>query len=130
VLAERASEHFELNQPSPYMLLVAQARDGRAKLPATTHVDGSARVQTVDRDTNPLFYDLISAFDRLTGTPVVINTSFNVRGEPIVCTPEDALRCFLTTGMDTLVMDRFVLRKAAQPEASRGDELPPAFALD
>ncbi len=130
VLADRATEHFELNQPSPYMLLVAQARNGREKLPATTHVDGSARVQTVDRDTNPLFHDLIEAFDRLTGMPVLINTSFNVRGEPIVCAPEEALRCFLTTGMDTLVMDRFVLRKGAQPHASLGDTLPPAFELD
>ena len=130
VLAERATEHFDLNQASPYMLLVAQAKNGREQLPATTHVDGSARIQTVDRETNPLFYDLIRAFDRLTGTPVLINTSFNVRGEPIVCTPEDGLRCFLTTGMDVLVMDRFILRKAQQPNATLGDQLPPAFALD
>ncbi|MBI3767355.1 MAG: carbamoyltransferase [Deltaproteobacteria bacterium] len=130
VLEERAAEYFELDRPSPYMLLVAQAKDGRKRLPATTHVDGSARIQTVDAETNPLFYDLIRAFDRLTGTAVLINTSFNVRGEPIVCTPEDALRCFLTTGMDTLVIDRFVLRKAQQPQAGTVDQLPPAFALD
>ena len=82
----------------------------------------------MDRQTNPLFYDLIQAFDRLTGTPVLINTSFNVRGEPIVCTPEDALRCFLTTGMDVLVMDSSCWEPSS--EASLGDRLPPAFALD
>ncbi|HEY2389508.1 MAG TPA: carbamoyltransferase [Candidatus Binatia bacterium] len=130
VLVERVSEYFDLDRPSPYMLLVAQAKNGRERLPATTHVDGSARVQTVDADTNPLFYDLIRSFERLTGTAVLINTSFNVRGEPIVCTPEDALRCFMTTGMDTLVMDRFVLRKAQQPQTGAVDQLPPAFALD
>jgi carbamoyltransferase len=130
VLADRASECFELDRESPYMLLVAQARDGRTKLPATTHVDGSARIQTVDAETNPLFYDLLREFDRLTGTPVVINTSFNVRGEPIVCTPADALRCFLTTGMDVLVMDRFILWKRDQLNASAADTLPEAFALD
>ena len=91
VLAERAGEYFELDRESPFMMLVAQTRDGRAKLPATTHVDGSARVQTVDRETNPLFHDLLRAFGAATGTPVLINTSFNVRGEPIVCTPADAL---------------------------------------
>ncbi len=130
VLAERASDYFELDRPSPYMLLVAQAKNGRERLPATTHVDGSARVQTVDAETNPLFYELIRSFERLTGTAVLINTSFNVRGEPIVCTPEDALRCFMTTGMDTLVIDRFVLRKAQQPHRGAQDQLPPAFALD
>ena len=130
VLAERAKEFFELEHESPYMLLVAPAHDGRERLPATTHVDGSARIQTVDAESNPLFYDLIRAFDRLTGTPVVINTSFNVRGEPIVCTPADALRCFLETGMDVLVMDRFVLRKEGQPGAATAGALPQAFALD
>jgi carbamoyltransferase len=112
------------------MLLVARARDGETKLPATTHVDGSARLQTVDRETNALFHELLCAFDRLTGTPVLINTSFNVRGEPIVCTPEDALACFLSTGMDRLVIDRFVLRKQAQPGAAGATQLPPAFAPD
>ena len=130
VRAERANEFFELVHESPFMGLVAQARDGQRLLPATTHVDGSARVQTVDAETNPLFSQLLLAFERLTGTPVLINTSFNVRGEPIVCTPEDGLRCFLTTGMDVLVIDRFLLRKAQQPEATLGDQLPPAFALD
>ncbi len=130
VLAERAAEYFELDRESPFMLLVAQARDGATRLPATTHVDGSARLQTVDRETNRLFHELLSAFDRLTGTPVLINTSFNVRGEPIVCTPADALACFNATGMDRLVIDRFVLRKQAQPGAAAATELPPAFAHD
>ncbi len=130
VLAERAGEFFELERESPFMLLVAQARDGRSRLPATTHVDGSARVQTVDRETNPLFHDLLRAFGDATGTPVLINTSMNVRGEPIVCTPADALACFRTTGMDRLVIDRFVLRKAEQPLLESAGELPPAFAED
>jgi carbamoyltransferase len=129
VLAGRASEYFLLDRESPYMLLVAQTRAGRERLPATTHVDGSARVQTVDRATNPLFHDLLVTFDRLTGTPVLINTSFNVRGEPIVCTPADALRCFRETGMDALVIDRFVLYKSAQPAAHQA-QLPSAYALD
>jgi carbamoyltransferase len=130
VLAERAAEFFELDRESPYMLLVAQARNGRETLPATTHVDGSARVQTVDAESNPLFHDLLRTFDQLTGTPVVINTSFNVRGEPIVCTPAEALQCFRTTGMDMLVMDRFVLRKDGQPYVAVPGTVPTAFALD
>ena len=90
----------------------------------------AARLQTVDRETNALFHALLSAFDRLTGTPVLINTSFNVRGEPIVCTPADALACFNATGMDRLVIDRFVLRKEAQPGVAAAAEPPPAFAHD
>jgi carbamoyltransferase len=93
------------------MLLVAQVRPDKRVIPAVTHVDGSARVQTVDHESDPLFYDLIKEFDRLTGVPVIINTSFNVRGEPIVCTPADAYRCFVETGMDYLVMANFVLDK-------------------
>jgi carbamoyltransferase len=127
---ERAGEFFELDRESPFMLLVAQARDGRSRLPATTHVDGSARVQTVDRESNPLFHDLLRSFGEVTGTPVLINTSMNVRGEPIVCTPAEGLACFLTTGMDRLVIDRFVLRKAEQPRLEAGPALPPAFAED
>ncbi len=130
VLVERAKEYFDLDHESPFMLLVAQSVDGARRLPATTHVDGSARIQTVDADTNPLFHELLHAFDRLTGTPVLINTSFNVRGEPIVGSPADALRCFLETGMDMLVIDRFILRKAAQPSAEPPAALPTAFALD
>jgi carbamoyltransferase len=130
VSLERANSFFELEHESPFMSLVAQARDGQRLLPATTHVDGSARVQTVDAETNPLFHRLLDAFEALTGTPVLINTSFNVRGEPIVCSPADALACFLSTGMDLLVVDHFVLRKSAQPALAGEGELPSAFALD
>ena len=88
----------------------------RSDVPAITHVDYSARVQTVSRDTNPRFYDLIKEFEKRTGYGIVINTSFNVRGEPIVCTPEDAYRCFMRTEMDCLVLGSFLLRKENQPE--------------
>ena len=86
----------------------------RSDIPAVTHVDYSARVQTVRREANPLFYDIISAFNGLTGCPVIVNTSFNVRGEPIVCTPEDAYRCFMRTNMDVLVLENFILLKPEQ----------------
>jgi carbamoyltransferase len=116
VLAERASEYFELDCESPYMLLVAQVREDKRHIPSVTHVDGSARIQTITREQNELYYDLIQEFDRRTGCPVIINTSFNVRGEPIVCTPHDAYLCFMRTHMDYLVMDRFVLdKKRMQP---------------
>ena len=105
------SDWFELDRPSPYMLLVAQVREDRRTIPSVTHVDGSARIQTVSREQNPLYYDLIKRFDERTGCPVIINTSFNVRGEPIICTPHDAYLCFMRTNMDYLVMDRFVLDK-------------------
>ncbi|HKY32515.1 MAG TPA: carbamoyltransferase [Candidatus Polarisedimenticolia bacterium] len=111
VLAERAGEYFELECESPYMLLVAQVRPDKRHIPSVTHVDGSARIQTIDRSQNALYYDLIKEFDRQTGCPVIINTSFNVRGEPIVCTPHDAYLCFMRTHMDYLVMDRFILDK-------------------
>jgi carbamoyltransferase len=111
VLDDRCSEYFALDQPSPFMLLVAQVHPDKRCVPSVTHVDGSARIQTVDRETNPLFYDLIAEFDRQTGVPVIINTSFNVRGEPIVCSPTDAYRCFVKTGMDYLVMGNCVLDK-------------------
>jgi len=138
VLRERVSDWFELDGDSPYMLLVAdvagahriemsaaqQALWGieklnvaRSDIPAVTHVDYSARVQTVRRDANPLFYDIIAAFENRTGCPVIINTSFNVRGEPIVCTPDDAYRCFMRTAMDALVLESFILVKDAQPKA-------------
>jgi carbamoyltransferase len=87
----------------------------RSAVPAVTHVDYSARVQTVHADTNPRYHALISEFERLTGCPVIVNTSFNVRGEPIVCTPEDAYRCFLRTEMDYLVLGPFLLARAEQP---------------
>ena len=111
VLLERASEYFEPGTASPYMLLTAQVRDEKRHIPAVTHVDGSARLQTVAHEENPLFHDLLREFDRQTGCPVIINTSFNVRGEPIVCTPHDAMKCFLRTDMDYLVIGSFLLNK-------------------
>lgn len=115
VLIERSPEYFELDCPSPYMLLVAQVKPDKRVIPSVTHVDGSARIQTVAREDNPLFYDLIKEFEKQTGCPVIINTSFNVRGEPIVCTPHDAYLCFMRTNMDYLVIDRFILDKREQP---------------
>ena len=111
VLEERIGEFFEIDRPSPYMLLVANVREEKRVIPAVTHVDHSARIQSVSRKQNELYYDLIKAFEAISGIPVVINTSFNVRGEPIVCTPEDAFRCFMTTHMDTLVMGSYFLKK-------------------
>ena len=114
VLEERVSEYFELNHLSPFMQLVAQVKvDRRREIPSATHVDGSARIQTIRRTQNPLFYDLISAFDEMTGCPLIINTSFNVRGEPIVCTPREAYECFERTGIDILVLGEFVIDKKA-----------------
>lgn len=132
VREEAVGRYFHLDRPSPYMLLVAQVHediqshpseslDGLAQLhqvrstiPAVTHVDYSARVQTVSEKNNPEFYHLLSAFERKTGCPVLVNTSFNVRGEPIVCTPEDAFRCFMGTDMDYLVLGNILLSKDAQ----------------
>jgi len=134
-LEERVSDFFELDRASPYMLLVAPVKKERCKgleesetlpirdrinqirsdVPAITHVDFSARVQTVTPETNKRYYDIIKAFEDLTGYGIIINTSFNVRGEPIVCTPEDAYRCFMRTEMDVLVLDSFILRKEEQP---------------
>ena len=130
VQREHLSEWFDLEVDSPYMLLVADvaqqkriASDGndahgfdklkvkRSEIPAVTHVDGTARVQTVTRETNPLYWEIIEAFRKRTGCPVIVNTSFNVRGEPIVCTPADSYRCFMKTGMDYLVLETFVLSK-------------------
>ncbi|GAB4238628.1 MAG: carbamoyltransferase [Acidobacteriota bacterium] len=116
VLEEKAADWFELRHPSPYMLLVAPVRpERRSRIPAVTHVDGSARIQTVAEGTNPLFYRLLQAFDRRTGCPVVLNTSFNVRGEPIVESPADAYRCFMRTRLDLLAVGPFVLYKREQP---------------
>ena len=136
VLRERVDEWFELAVDSPYMLLVADVAKSqrrkmtpaeealwgieklkvkRSEIPAVTHVDYSARIQTVRRETNPLYWEIIEAFDRKTGCPVVVNTSFNVRGEPIVCTPEDSYRCFMRTEMDYLVLETCVLNKHDQP---------------
>jgi carbamoyltransferase len=137
VLAERVGDYFELDRESPYMLLVAPVRENRrlpqgvedeslwgiarlnrprSDIPAVTHVDYSARVQTVRRDDNRDYYDLIRNFEQRTGCPVVVNTSFNVRGEPIVCTPQDAYTCFMRTKMDVLVLWPFLLHKEDQPE--------------
>ena len=116
-LEERVSDYFDLDRPSPFMLLVADVHpDKRDEIPAVTHVDGSARIQTINREQNPKYYDLIKAFEEKTGCPVIINTSFNVRGEPIVCTPEDALNCFLNTHMDYLVMGNCLIKKSEMPE--------------
>ena len=136
VPVESVSRYFDIDRPSPYMLLVARVRewqaapaDGtgsspqglerleavRSPLPAVTHVDGSARVQTVDARTNPRFHRLLQAFEAHTGVPVLVNTSFNVRGEPIVCSPTDAYRCFMATGMDLLVMGSCLLERTRQP---------------
>jgi carbamoyltransferase len=151
VLRERVSDYFELDTDSPYMLLVAPVKAERripltadqhqlwgiAKLnvprsdiPAVTHIDYSARVQTVSPDTNRRYYELIKAFERLTGCGVVVNTSFNVRGEPIVCTPLDAYRCFMRTHIDVLVLGPFVLEKSAQPEWKETTAWQEEFQLD
>ena len=133
VLRDKVSEWFDLDTASPYMLLVTNVADeqktpaespeaegfarlqvSRSTIPAVTHVDGSARIQTVERDTNPLFFDVLEAFQARTGCGVLVNTSFNVRGEPIVCTPSEAYSCFMTTAMDVLVMENFVVQKSAQ----------------
>lgn len=112
VLAEEAAAWFTDVRPSPFMSLVFSVRpDKRARIPAVTHVDGSARVHTVTREANPRYHALLSAFAARTGVPMVLNTSFNVRGEPIVCTPEDAVRCFLGTELDALVLDELVCWK-------------------
>ncbi len=140
VLRDRAADYFELQpgQESPYMLLVApvradrrvaanptaahglaQVNEPRSVIPAVTHVDYSARIQTVDVARNPRLHQLLTAFDRQTGCPVLINTSFNVRGEPIVGSPDDAYRCFMATNMDVLVIGNFVVLKSEQPESAR-----------
>ncbi len=151
VLRERVSDYFELDRESPYMLLVApvkaerqipmtadqrnlwgieQLNQVRSDIPAVTHVDYSARIQTVERETNPNYYDLIAAFERKTGCGVVVNTSFNVRGEPIVCSPADAYRCFMRTHIDALVLYPFLVLKADQPEWKEDADWKQEFQLD
>ncbi len=151
VLAERVSDYFEQDTESPYMLIVAPVQKSlrvemsdqqkelfgieklnvkRSELPAITHVDYSARVQTVHHDTNPRYYDLLKAFDARTGCGVLVNTSFNVRGEPIVCTPDDAYRCFMRTEMDYLVVNDFLLSKKDQPHWEQDDSWKDEFELD
>jgi carbamoyltransferase len=130
VLADKASEWFDIDCDSPYMLLVAQVREGKKVIPSVTHVDGSARLQTVTRESAPLYYDLISEFGRITGVPVIINTSFNVRGEPIVCTPHDAYLCFMRTNMDHLVLGHYLLDKKDQPPLREDVDWRTLFELD
>jgi carbamoyltransferase len=134
VIAEKRSLYFDLTDDSPYMLLVAPVKESRrtdittftdtglqslyqirSDIPAVTHVDYSARVQTVHQSSNPKLHKLLQAFSQLTGCDILVNTSFNVRGEPIVCTPDDAYRCFMSTGMDYLVMEKFLFKKEQQP---------------
>jgi carbamoyltransferase len=130
VILERMKDYFEFDQPSPYMLFVAQVRADRRTIPAVTHVDGSARLQTIVREDHALFYDLIIEFEKLTGCPVIINTSFNVRGEPIVCTPSDAIKCFLRTDMDYLILGNFILDKRKIKESGYQMQINETFALD
>jgi carbamoyltransferase len=150
-LREKVSDYFEIDSQSPYMLLVAPVRGERRRemsaeeerlfgieklravrsdIPAVTHVDYSARVQTVDGKHNEKFYRLISEFEEKTGCPVLINTSFNVRGEPIVCTPEDAYRCFMRTDMDYLIIGDYLLDKTKQPSFEDDGKWREEFELD
>jgi carbamoyltransferase len=145
------NEYFELDVDSPYMLLVARVRKERqipmnetaeplwgidklnlvrSDIPAVTHIDYSARIQTVSRETNPDYYDLIHEFECLTGCAVLVNTSFNVRGEPIVCSPADAFRCFMRTHLDYLVLGPFLLEKVGQPEWGESGNWKEEFQLD
>ncbi|MGE3492491.1 MAG: carbamoyltransferase [Vicinamibacterales bacterium] len=151
VLREHVADWFELDGDSPYMLMVADVKAERrlpvppeaeqlwgieklnvprSTVPAITHVDYSARIQTVRRETSPLYYDIMAAFHARTGCPVIINTSFNVRGEPIVCSPEDAYRCFMRSDMDVLVLENFLLEKADQPKRAEDENWKTEFVLD
>jgi carbamoyltransferase len=151
VLMEDAKKYFDLDGPSPYMLLVKPVRQDlrnplphhfnklnlreklycvRSELPSITHVDFSARVQTVHRETNFRYHELIQAFKRKTGCSVLVNTSFNVRGEPIVCTPDDAYRCFMRTEMDYLVIGDYLFAKQDQPEWKQKGDWEKEFILD
>ena len=151
VLAECVSDYFEQERESPYMLIVADVKHHRRKaisvedqnlfgidqlkllrsdIPAVTHVDYSARIQTVHRDTNPRFYKLLKAYQERTGCPALVNTSFNVRGEPIVCTPTDAYRCFMRTEIDYLVLENFFLEKTDQPKWMEQDDWREEFEPD
>ncbi|MDH4226107.1 MAG: hypothetical protein OEW12_10715, partial [Deltaproteobacteria bacterium] len=151
VMAHRVSDYFELDRPSPYMLIVAPVRESlripisnkdsglfgidklkvpRSTLPAVTHVDYSARIQTIHPETNPRYHRLLESFETKTGCPVLVNTSFNVRGEPIVNTPEDAYRCFMRTEMDYLVLENFLLAKTEQTPWEKDDSWKDEFELD
>jgi carbamoyltransferase len=151
VLREKVADWFELDTDSPYMLLVADVAESRrrkmtpeedklwgidklnvnrSEIPAVTHVDYSARIQTVRRETNPLYWEIIEAFRKKTGCPLIVNTSFNVRGEPIVCTPEDSYRCFMRTEMDFLVLETCLLDKNEQPPFQETGDWRAQFKLD
>lgn len=151
VLREHVADWFALDTDSPYMLIVSEVAEARrvpvpaetsglwgieqlaiprSTIPAVTHVDGSARVQTVRHETNPVFHDILQAFYQLTGCPVLVNTSFNVRGEPIVCSPADAYRCFMRTNMDALVIDDCLFLKSAQTPLADDGSWQREFALD
>jgi carbamoyltransferase len=151
VQREYVTEWFDLDADSPYLLLVAGVLERRRReitsedqklwgtdklnivrsdIPAVTHVDYSARIQTVRRETIPLFWEVIDAFRRKTGCPVIVNTSFNVRGEPIVCTPEDSYRCFMRTEMDALVLETSILIKEEQPPFADKADWPSEYAPD
>ena len=119
-----------MNAEESQLFGIDKLKISRSKLPAITHVDYSARVQTVSPQTNPRYYNLIKSFQRLTGCPTVVNTSFNVRGEPIVCTPQDAYRCFMRTEMDVLVLENHLLMKDQQPEAEQNENWMQEFELD
>jgi len=151
VLAEHVSEYFEIDRESPYMLLVANVKDDkqvamledqngyfgldklnvvRSEIPAITHVDYSARIQSVNEKTNPLYYKMLTKFNDKNGCPVIVNTSFNVRGEPIVCTPKDAYLCFMRTEMDYLIMGNYLLNKTEQQPMKKDSEWRKEFELD
>jgi carbamoyltransferase len=151
VLEEDASSYFEVDRPSPYMMLVAPVLEAhrkalpenydsmlmydrlyiqRSDVPAITHIDYSARIQSVSKTTNPRFWGIINAFKQKTGYGLLVNTSFNVRGEPIVCTPEDAYRCFMRTEMDYLVMGDFLFVKQDQPSWAEQKDWRDEFQLD
>ncbi len=151
ILVEEISNYFDINTESPYMLLVANVKKEkqikmtdeqasyfgldqlnviRSDIPAITHVDYSARIQSVNSQTNPRYHKLISRFNEKFGTAVIVNTSFNVRGEPIVCTPEDAYRCFMRTEMDYLVLSNFVLDKRDQKKLKDDTKWQEEFKLD
>ncbi|MFC1674340.1 carbamoyltransferase [Candidatus Omnitrophota bacterium] len=151
VLEEETGKWFDLDKKSPYMLLVAPLKKERwlnvkcedagahgfdklkvqrSVIPAVTHVDYSARIQSVNRQDNPLYYEMISAFNKKTGCPAIINTSFNVRGEPLVCTPQDAFKCFMRTEMDYLIMGRFLLDKKDQKQVKKDERPQEVFELD
>jgi carbamoyltransferase len=151
VLREKVGDWFEIEHDSPYMLFVAQVKKDkqrqisceedslfgidklkvvRSKIPAVTHVDYSARIQTIQRDTHPIYYELVECIYERTGCPVVINTSFNVRGEPPVCSPADAYKCFMRTDMDYLIMNNFIIDKSNQQPLAGDSNWQQEFVLD